>query len=420
MAAIILTLGIFLIFKAFNLGENENKDPEEPVIVDPRPTLTETRGVFVPTVYNLSFPSKADLNEEQLKKELDEIVRVSKEAGLNSIFFQVRPSCDALYDSQVFPVSKVLSTNGELQFDCLAYLAEKCHSEGMAIHAWVNPLRVSVSKQTTEELTEDNPAKKLENGVVSYDGKLYFDPGDPEVRDLICEGVRELCENYVLDGIVFDDYFYPYTAYETDENGNKIALVFNDEETYKTFGADYAAIGDFRRDNINKLIKSVYETVKEADEKCLFGVSCFGIWQNSDGENGGSITKGAESYNEIFCDTLAWIEGGYVDYVAPQIYWSCDSLSASYKVLSKWWDAEVEETDVKLIIAHAAYKYDGTFDSASKEMTQQLTLTEELSNYSGSIFYSYNAIRDDLEGITKEISDYYTSKDAAGEAVAEQ
>lgn len=382
---------------------------------DVRPVITETRGVFVPTVYNLSFPSKADLSVEELKRELDEIVETSKKAGLNSIFFQVRPSCDALYESDYFPVSQVLSTTGTTEFDCLTYLQDRCHAEGMAIHAWVNPLRVSASKMTVDELPEGSPAKDPKYDVVSYDGKLYFDAGDPDVRQLICDGVRELCENYTLDGIVFDDYFYPYTAYETDENGNRVALAFNDEESYSVYGADFDEIGDYRRSNINKLIESVYNTVKTTDSKCKFGVSPFGIWKNYDGENGGSITKGAESYHEIFCDTLAWIEGGYVDYVAPQIYWSCDSVAASYKVLTKWWDMNVENTNVELLITHASYKYDGTFDSEAKEMTTQLELTSELTNYKGSIFYSYNSLRDNLEGVTDEISSYYAAKDSSSE-----
>ncbi len=411
LAAILLSGTVLLISKLLDNGEKE----EILADADVRPVITETRGVFVPTVYNLSFPSKADLTVEELKAELDEIVENAKKTGLNSIFFQVRPSCDALYKSNYFPISPVLSTTGDIDFDCLAYLEDKCHSEGMAIHAWVNPLRVSASKMTVSELPDGSPAKNPDYTVITYDGKLYFDAGDPEVRQLICNGVRELCENYTLDGIVFDDYFYPYTAYETDENGNKVALAFNDEESYGVYGAEFEELGDYRRSNINKLIESVYYTVKQTDSKCKFGVSCFGIWKNSDGENGGSITKGSESYNEIYCDTLAWIEGGYVDYVAPQIYWSCDSVVASYKVLSKWWDLAVSDTDVELLIAHAAYKYDGTFDSASKEMTSQLTLTGELENYKGSIFYSYNALRDNLEGITDEISSYYTSKDAATE-----
>lgn len=412
LAAIIISGTALLLSRIFNNNDTSNDPVSE---ADPRPVITETRGVFVPTVYNLSFPSKADLSADELKEELDEIVETSKKAGLNSIFFQVRPSCDALYASNFFPVSSVLSSTGEMQFDCLKYLQEKCHSEGMAIHAWVNPLRVSASAMTLDELPDGSPAKNPEYNVITYDGKLYFDAGDPDVRQLICNGVRELCENYTLDGIVFDDYFYPYTAYETDENGNKVALAFNDEESYSVYGAEFDELGDYRRSNINMLIESVYSTVKLTDNKCLFGVSCFGIWKNSDGDNGGSITKGSESYNEIFCDTLAWIEGGYVDYIAPQIYWSCDSVVASYKVLSKWWDMNVTDTNVDLLIAHAAYKYDGTFDSASKEMTNQLTLTEELLNYKGSIFYSYNALRDNIEGITDELSSYYISKDTSPE-----
>lgn len=403
--AVVITLIAVLI--AGKKGDEEKGSEDE----YERPVITETRGVFVPTVFNLSFPSKADLTEEELKTEIDTIVETAKNAGLNSIFFQVRPACDALYSSEYFPVSEYLSTSGTAQFDCLAYFIEACHKEGIALHAWINPLRVSASLGDVSELSSDNPALKIENSVVSYGGKLYFDPGIPEVRELICKGVKEICENYNVDGIIFDDYFYPYKVYETDDDGAKVAAVFADDETYSTYGGDFSSVEDFRRSNINSLIEGVYKTVKETDENCLFGVSCFGIWQNVNGDNGGSFTKGSESYSETYSDTLSWIEGGYVDYIAPQIYWETNNLAASYKVLAKWWDARIEDSGVDLLIAHAAYKYDGTFDPESLEMTKQLTLTEELFNYKGSIFYSYNAIRDDLGGVTGEIIDYYTLKD---------
>lgn len=400
-----------LVITLFALLLPKKEEPKEIDEGNGRPAITETRGVFVPTVYNLSFPSKADLTEAELKSEIDTIIETAKAAGLNSIFFQVRPACDALYNSEYFPVSEYLSTSGNMQFDCLEYITEACHKEGMALHAWINPLRVSASAADVSELDPDSPALKIDDSVVSYGGKLYFDPGIPRVRELICKGVREICENYNVDGIIFDDYFYPYKVYETTDDGNRVVAAFADDETYSAYGGDFTSVEDFRRANINSLIKSVYETVKSVDESRLFGVSCFGIWQNVNGENGGSYTKGTESYNETYSDTLSWVEGGYVDYIAPQIYWETNDLVASYKVLAKWWDARLEDTDVDLLIAHAAYKYDGTFDTESLEMTKQLTLTEELTNYKGSIFYSYNAVRDDLGGITGEIKDYYVSKD---------
>ncbi len=411
-AAAIVSLAVLLISKT---ALPHTESPEEPIAPPPKAELTDVRGVFVPTVYNLSFPSKADISETELKSELNEIVKTAKEAGLNTVFFQVRPSCDALYSSKYFPVSTVLSTTGELPLDCLEYLSDLCKKEGISLHAWINPLRVTAYDREISELPENSPAKKLEKSVVSYGGKLYFDPGDPEARELICNGIREICENYDVDGIVFDDYFYPYPEYETNENGTDSVLVFNDNYTYKTYGTDYENIGSFRRDNVNKLVKAAYETVKSADADCLFGVSCFGIWKNSDGENGGSMTVGSQSYYETYCDTLAWVEGGYVDYLAPQIYWDCDSVAANYKILAEWWNEKLADTEVDLLIAHAAYRYDGSFDSKNKEMTKQLTIAKNLSNCKGSIFYSYNAIRDNLDGITKEISDYYTTKDTTPE-----
>ncbi len=412
-AVIVLTLAALaavLIFKG-----KENTDENSAADDDPysRPEISETRGVFVPSVFNLAFPSKPDLSDDELKAEIDSIIKKAKEIGLNSIFFQVRPACDALYDSDIFPTSEYLSTDGERGFDCLEYFVNECHKEKMALHAWINPLRVSASKSDLSELAKDSPALKIENSVVSYAGKLYFDPGIPEVRELVCRGVREICEKYNVDGIIFDDYFYPYKVYTTAEDGTSTLAAFADEKTFETYGGDFSSIDDFRRANINELIKSVYETVKDSDEECLFGVSCFGIWQNINGENGGSHTHGSESYSETYSDTLSWVEGGYVDYVAPQIYWETNNLAASYKVLAKWWDSKLENTGVSLLIAHAAYKYDGTFNPSEGEMTRQLVLNGELSNCKGSIFYSFASLRDNIGGVTDEITKYYAERESA-------
>ena len=387
-------------------SETETEEVTEPPRVHVAPE--EMRGVYVPTVYNLTFPSKPDLTAEELKSELDAIVRKTKDTGLNTVIFQARPSFDAFYDSDIFPVSKYLSTSGGLTLDCLGYLVDKAHEEGVSVIAWVNPLRVSVDKITVDELPESPAKDEAKDCIVTYGGKLCLDPAHPEARELVAKGVAEIVRKYAVDGIIFDDYFYPYAVYEKDENGRDVLEVFNDADSFAKYAAEGVLLEDFRRGNINELVKGVYGAVKEADPECRFGVACFGIWQNDDGENGGSLTAGFESYDELFCDPLAWIDGGYVDFLAPQIYWETSYLTASFKVLSTWWNERVRGKNVTLYFSHAAYRYEDDFEPG--EMTKQLEYSRTLDSYSGSAFFSYAALRDDLSGICEELRSYYMQK----------
>jgi len=406
--AAVVALAAAAVLLVVLLGKKDAEpEPEEEPYVRTHVFPDEMRGVYVPTVYNLTFPSATDLSEDELKAEIDGIISTAKDVGLNTVVFQVRPCCDAFYKSDIFPVSKYLSTKNALTLDCLGYLVERAHAEGISVTAWVNPLRVSVGKMTVDGLDDESPAKgEYSEYVVSYGEKLYFDPAEPAVRELVCRGVSEIVENYEVDGILFDDYFYPYKVYETDDDGNSMLAVFDDEDSFAAYAEDGETLDDFRRDNINELVKAVNEAVKSADEKCRFGVAPFGIWKNGDGAEGGSLTSGLESYSELYCDTLAWVDGGYVDYIAPQIYWETSSLTASFKVLAAWWSERLSEKGVDLYFSHAAYRYEDD-DFSPGEITKQLNFAKELDNYGGSIFYSFGAFRDDLAGICEEIGDYY-------------
>lgn len=178
-------------------------------------TGKEVRGAWIASVYNINFPSKADLPESKLKEELDSIVEKACSLNLNTLFFQVHPCDDALYKSDLFPVSKYISNDGNLYFDPLDYIITKCHENDIALHAWINPLRVTVTKYDSFEsaissLDNTKGAGKTPELLVYYaDGKLYYNAGLPEVRELISDCVAEILSRYDVDGIVFDDYFYP-------------------------------------------------------------------------------------------------------------------------------------------------------------------------------------------------------------------
>ena len=387
---------------------------KEPPHEEAAAAVEHMRGVWIASVSNIDFPSAPDLTKEQLESELDSIVDTADAAGLNAVFFQVRPSADALFASDIFPVSRYMSTGGTLTLDALEYLCAAAHKKGIAVHAWINPLRVAAGGDI-DSLPDNSPAKKNPAWVVKYaDGKLYFDCGREEVRKLICDGIKEIVENYDVDGVVFDDYFYPYPKYIQASDGTSALAEFDDGDTFAEYGRDFDDIGDWRRDNVNKLVRGAYETVKSADEHCAFGVAPFGIWKNGYGDESGSETRGSQSYYDIYCDTVAWIEGGYVDYVAPQLYWRESESAAPYDALCDWWSSTVEEKGdgIKLIICHAAYRYEDDWENPAGTMLSQLRYASEKNVYSGSVFYGYEEIRDNLHGIRDELLEFYGAKNS--------
>ena len=413
LLSILTVFAIFIIsdFAERGIGESfaamlqDPSESDEPIkkLRDPN---AEVRGVWIATVENIDFPSQQGLDADTLKAELEDIVRTADEAGINTIYFQVRPSSDSLYDSAYFPISKYLTGTQGAAFpgglDPLAYLIEIAHREEIYVHAWVNPLRVTTGTADAPQhdvnvLAERNPARKNPSWVIPYDdGKLYYDAGNPAVRELIAAGVGEIVKNYNVDGIIFDDYFYPYPIKDS---------VFNDNDTYEKYGADLSK-ADWRRENVNKMVEACYIAIKTANNECQFGIAPFGIWQNNDGSNGGSDTKGLSSYSEIYCDALAWAKGGYVDYLAPQIYWAFNNANARYDVLVKWWNQQLDEYDnIDLLICHAMYR--SAEWGIKDEIKHQIEYARSTKKYIGSILYGYAALkRDDME-LKKQLKDVY-------------
>lgn len=351
----------------------------------PTDAKNSVRGVWVGTVGNLDFPSAQGLSEEKLKSEIDKTVSTCKSVGINTIFFQVRPGADALYNSSVFPWSSVLSgTQGmapDNNFDPLKYIIDACHKNSIQLHAWINPYRVCKAEML-DSLSASNPAKTNPNYTVNCsDGYIYFNPALKEVRALVKQGVEEILKNYDVDGIHFDDYFYPYNV--TD---------YPDADDFEKYGSEFENIEDFRRNNVNTLVKEVYSLVHKYNS--VFGISPFGIWDNLKDNPDGSNTNGLSSYSSIFADSRAWVKNGWVDYICPQIYWSTIDADAPFEPLVKWWDNLCENTDVDLYIGHAVYKLGGDyqgFDSAN-EIKNQLDISANYKNVDGNVFFRYSNI----------------------------
>ncbi len=371
------------------LPKETEKKPEKPALVtgfsgtlplalpvsSPNVSDDEMRAVYVASAYGLDFPSRPGLSRSALEKELDAIVNKASLSGMNTIFFQVRPASDALYKSDIFPVSRYLaeSEGGAMALDALGYLIGKAHAKGIKVHAWINPFRVRSASESDAVLSKNNPAKKNPALTFTVEGAVYYNPALAKVHDMILDGVREILCRYDVDGILFDDYFYPENMQNEDAK---------EYAAYQKAGGTLS-LGDFRRENINLLIKSVYRTVKEEKPRCLFGVAPRGVWRNAEDDPSGSDTRGGAAYDAIFCDALAWVKGGYLDYLSPQIYWSFDNKAAPFATLADWWNKALAGSGVKLCVSLALYS------QSQEEIARQKEYLQKLSQYGGFALYRY-------------------------------
>ena len=371
-----------------------------------QPAQDGMRGVWVSSVANIDYPSQQGLSADQLKSEADTILNNIAAMGLNTVFLQVRPSADALYQSALFPWSRYVSgTTGQApdgDFDVLAYWVEGAHSRGLQLHAWLNPYRITRDgKEELDSLPETSPAKQHPEWVVEYEGNYYFNPGLPAVQQLVVDGAAEIVRNYDVDGIHLDDYFYPGTD-------------FNDAAAYARYGEDFDDIGDWRRDNVNTLIASLDETVHAINPELSFGVSPAGIWDNKADNPKGSDTNGRSSYREIYCDSVEWVKRGTVDYICPQLYWSIGYEIADFEVLVDWWQDIVSTSDVALYIGIGAYRAaeaePGDVWYGTAELERQLDMLDNSIDIQGEVFFSYASLME-AQGCSDFLTTHYAEKD---------
>lgn len=364
----------------------------------------EMRGVWVSSVYNLDYPSSPTTDPDKLKAEADEILDNCVKWGLNAVFLQVRPSGDALYKSDLFPWSKYLTgsigTAPQDGFDPLEYWVEAAHKRGLELHAWINPYRITRSKDTEwNSLPSTHPAKMNPDWVVKYsDGNYYFNPGIPEVRDLVTRGAVEIVQNYDVDGLHMDDYFYPGTD-------------FNDAATYQKYGSGFSNIADFRRDSVNQLVAQLDTAVHNIDPDIQFGISPSGIWANKSTDPRGSNTNGSEHYVSSYADSLYWIENGLVDYIIPQIYWEIGHKLADFATLADWWNDAVAGSDVHLYIGMGAYRCADNPTGVWKTtdpLFDSLAYLENKDNVGGCVFFRYGSIPA-VSGMADRLTSWYST-----------
>ncbi|PSL00113.1 uncharacterized lipoprotein YddW (UPF0748 family) [Murinocardiopsis flavida] len=369
----------------------------------------EMRGEWIATVRNIDWPSKSGLSKKQQHKELRAQLDRAEDIGLNAVMFHVRPTADALYRSDKEPWSRALTgkQGGDPGYDPLEFAVAEAHKRGIELHAWFNPYRVGWQDPDVDGLVKDHPARKNPEWLVKYADQGYLDPGNPDVRKWVSGVVLDVVDRYDIDGVHFDDYFYPYPA-----EGE----TFDDDASWKKNRGDFKKRGDWRRDNVNKLVADVHTRINDTKPWVQFGISPFGIWRNKSSDSAGSDSSGLESYDAQHADTRAWIKNGWVDYVNPQLYWYRGLKIADYEKLVPWWAEEVKGTDVDLYIGQAAYKAGDEGWKGAGSLSRQLDFSSKYPEVGGDVYFSAK----DLDGKAKAAIDKVTKDHYARPALPPQ
>jgi uncharacterized lipoprotein YddW (UPF0748 family) len=365
----------------------------------------QLRAEWIASVTNIDWPSRPGLSAAEQKAELlrwyDEAVAL----GLNSVVVQVRPTADAFWPSRYEPWSTWLTgkQGQDPGYDPLGFAVSEAHKRNLEFHAWFNPFRVSMNTDV-DALVPTHPARVHPDWVVPYGGKLYYDPGQPQVQKFTVDAIMDAVRRYDIDAVHFDDYFYPYPV---------AGQTFDDADTYAKYHGDFDNVADWRRHNIDTVISGLSHAIRTAKPWVQFGVSPFAIWRNASTDPEGSPTQGGvQTYDDLYADTRKWVREGWLDYIAPQVYWNIGFAVADYAKLVPWWSDVVAGTGVNLYIGQANYKVADPAQQAPwqdpNEMSKHLTFNADYPQVGGDIYFSATQVRaNKLDHMTIVERDHY-------------
>ena len=351
----------------------------------------EFRGVWVATVQNIDWPSKRGLGSDVQKQELINILNEHQKSDINAIMLQIRPSADALYAKSREPWSMFLAGKQGFApqpfYDPLKFAIEEAHKHAMELHAWFNPYRATNdlidSNISATHITRTHP-----EWFFTYGGKKYFNPGLPEVRSYIIGVIMDVVRNYDIDGVHFDDYFYPYPGKDK----------LPDTTTYAQYGKGFDDIDNWRRHNVDTLIHVLSDSIHAAKKYVKFGISPFGIWRNLKDDPNGSQSTGFSGYSKLFADARNWTRSGWIDYVNPQIYFPFYYAAAPYEKLLDWWSKNT--FNKHLYIGQGVYRAmenrEGWRDK--RQLSNQMRELRKNARVQGSVFFSSKSLTDNLAG----------------------
>lgn len=333
-----ITLGL-VILAAFSLvlaacGGAKKITASDVTVPQNQTAMREFRAAWIATVANINWPSRPGLSTKDQKKEALVLLDFLKDHHFNAAIFQVRPQADALYDSELEPWSYYLTgRQGEAPepyYDPLEFWVEEAHKRGLELHIWLNPYRAH--HVAGSDITEHSIVKKMSESVVYLEeGYWWFDPALQSTQDHSAAVVRDLVRRYDIDGVHFDDYFYPYESYNLGKD-------FPDDKSWAAYQQSGGQLsrGDWRRESVNKFIERVYNEIKAEKKHVKFGLSPFGIWRPGYPES----IAGFDQYASLYADAKLWLNKGWIDYFTPQLYWPISKIEQSFPVLLGWWESE--------------------------------------------------------------------------------
>ncbi|MFT3682156.1 MAG: family 10 glycosylhydrolase [Ferruginibacter sp.] len=366
----------------------------------------EFRGVWIATVDNIDWPSKGNYNSDSQRVEFTKLLDMHQRNGMNAVVVQIRPCTDAFYPSPYEPWSEWLTgIQGEPPspyYDPLEFMITETHKRKMVFHAWMNPYRAQFN--ISNDLVSPLHITRLHpEWFVNYGDKKYFDPGNKDVQQYITEVVKDVVNRYAVDAIHFDDYFYPYPL-----EGKQ----FPDDSTFRLYGNGMKK-ADWRRSNTDSIIAKLYRAIKGENSDCLFGISPFGVWRSIDKDPvNGSNTVGSQSdYDDLYADILLWLKNGWIDYVAPQIYWEFGHRRAPFEVLVDWWGKHTYGKQCYIGIG----LYKANSNAAWRDVTQiprQVETIRNTPNIQGMIFFSSKSFEKNPNGWSDVLRQNYFKEPA--------
>ena len=349
----------------------------------------EFRGAWIQCVNGQFKGIGTKTMQETLTYQLDEL----QKDGCNVIIFQVRPECDALYQSALEPWSYYLTGQQGLApqpyWDPLAWMVEQCHKRGMELHAWINPYRAKTKvahANAVNHVVSQHPERCFE-----YDGLTLLNPALKENRDYICQVVTDILERYDVDGLHIDDYFYPYPT---------PGINIPDDAYFRANPQGFTDKDDWRRNNVNLFIEQLWATIRTVKPWVKFGVSPFGIYRNEKSDPNGSKTNGLQNYDQLYADVLLWVKNGWVDYCVPQIYWEIGNKAADYDELIHWWDKYCTKTT--LVIGEDVER-----TVKFNQMARKMVLHAELPNVKGTVLWYAKAVVDNVGNYGTRLRELY-------------
>lgn len=363
------------------------------------------RGMWVASVQNVDWPSQSGLSAREQRAELLDLLDTAVARRLNAVILQVRPTADAMWPSAREPWSQWLTGEQGVDpgWDPLGTAVAEAHARGLELHAWFNPYRVA-NHTDRSLLVPEHPARRNRGWTVPYGGKLYYNPGLPEVRRFVQDAMLDAVARYPLDGVHWDDYFYPYPVEGRD---------FDDDAAYEQYGRAFATRADWRRHNTDTLVREMSERLRALRPATRFGISPFAVWRNSDRDPLGSPTQaGVGTYDDLYADTRKWVREGWIDYIVPQAYWQIGHPAADYAAIVPWWARTVSGTRVQLYVGEALYRCDAESSTAAwrdpRELSRHLRFAAGYPEVRGHVYFSAKQVATDPNGaMAQVVADHY-------------